>query len=86
MSAVGVPVRSRSGMKYTSRRSTYPTVDHRTATSLRYEHASDQRQPQPRAAVSVPSMVASDYQANIAAANRHHARDPQRSLKLLLTA
>ena len=25
-------------------------------------------------------------QANIAAANRHHARDPQRTLKLLQTA
>ncbi len=32
------------------------------------------------------SLLRLDGQANIAAANRHHARDPQRTLKLLQTA
>ena len=32
------------------------------------------------------SILRLDSQANIAAANRHHARDPQRTLKLLQTA
>ena len=32
------------------------------------------------------SLLRLDGHANIAAANRHHARDPQRTLKLLLTA
>jgi hypothetical protein len=32
------------------------------------------------------SLLRSDGQASIAAANRHHARDPQRTLKLLQTA
>jgi hypothetical protein len=32
------------------------------------------------------SMLRLDGHANIAAANRHHARDPQRTLKLLQTA
>jgi hypothetical protein len=34
----------------------------------------------------VISLLRLDGQANIAAANRHHARDPQRTLKLLQTA
>jgi len=32
------------------------------------------------------SLLHLDGHANIAAANRHHARDPQRTLKLLQTA
>jgi len=32
------------------------------------------------------SLLRLDGHANIAAANRHHARDPQRTLKLLQTA
>ena len=32
------------------------------------------------------SVLRLDGQANIAAANRHHARGPQRTLKLLQTA
>ena len=32
------------------------------------------------------SLLRLDSQSNIAAANRHHARDPQRTLKLLLAA
>jgi hypothetical protein len=32
------------------------------------------------------SLLRLDGYANIAAANRHHARDPQRTLKLLQTA
>jgi hypothetical protein len=32
------------------------------------------------------SLLRMDGQASIAAANRHHARDPQRTLKLLQTA
>jgi hypothetical protein len=32
------------------------------------------------------SLLCLDGQASIAAANRHHARDPQRTLKLLQTA
>ena len=32
------------------------------------------------------SLLRQDGHANIAAANRHHARDPQRTLKLLQTA
>ena len=32
------------------------------------------------------SLLGLDGQAIIAAANRHHARDPQRTLKLLQTA
>ena len=32
------------------------------------------------------SILRLDGHANIAAANRHHARDPQRTLKLLQTA
>jgi hypothetical protein len=32
------------------------------------------------------SLLRLDGQANIAAVNRHHARDPQRTLKLLQTA
>jgi hypothetical protein len=32
------------------------------------------------------SLLRLDGHANIVAANRHHARDPQRTLKLLLTA
>jgi hypothetical protein len=32
------------------------------------------------------SLLRIDGHANIAAANRHHARDPQRTLKLLQTA
>jgi hypothetical protein len=44
----------------------------------------------PRVMASLPSLAISllrlDGHANIAAADRHHARDPQRTLKLLLTA
>ena len=45
----------------------------------------------PRVMASLPSSMAIsllrlDGHANIAAANRHHARDPQRTLKLLQTA
>jgi predicted transposase YbfD/YdcC len=44
----------------------------------------------PRVMASLRSLAISllrlDGHANIAAANRHHARDPQRTLKLLLTA
>ncbi|MFE7331135.1 ISAs1 family transposase [Streptomyces sp. NPDC057565] len=44
----------------------------------------------PRVMASLRSLAISllrlDGQANIAAANRHHARDPQRTLKLLQTA
>ena len=44
----------------------------------------------PRVMASLQSLAISllrrDGHANIAAANRHHARDPQRTLKLLLTA
>ena len=44
----------------------------------------------PRVMASLRSLAISllrlDGQANIAAANRHHARDPQRPLKLLQTA
>lgn len=44
----------------------------------------------PRVMASLRSLVISllrlDGEANIAAANRHHARDPQRTLKLLQTA
>jgi predicted transposase YbfD/YdcC len=44
----------------------------------------------PRVMASLRSLAISllrlDGQANIAAANRHHARDPQRTLKLLHTA
>jgi hypothetical protein len=32
------------------------------------------------------SLLRLDGQTNIAAANRHHARDPQRTLQLLQTA
>ena len=32
------------------------------------------------------SILRMDGHSNIAAANRHHAREPQRTLKLLLTA
>jgi hypothetical protein len=32
------------------------------------------------------SLLRLDGHANIAAANRHHSRDPQRTLKLLQTA
>ena len=32
------------------------------------------------------SLLRLDGHSNIAAANRHHARDPQRTLKLLQTA
>jgi hypothetical protein len=32
------------------------------------------------------SLLSLDGHTNIAAANRHHARDPQRTLKLLLQA
>ena len=35
---------------------------------------------------SAISLLRLDGHANIAAANRHHARDPQRTLKLLQTA
>jgi hypothetical protein len=44
----------------------------------------------PRVMASLRSLAISllrlDGHANIAAANRHHARDPQRTLKLLQTA
>jgi hypothetical protein len=44
----------------------------------------------PRVMASLRSLAISllrlDGQADIAAANRHHARDPQRALKLLHTA
>jgi hypothetical protein len=41
---------------------------------------------QPHRATSQISVVVLDGHANIAAANRHHARDPQRTLKLLQAA
>ena len=44
----------------------------------------------PRVMASVRSLAISllrlDGHSNIAAANRHHARDPQRTLRLLQTA
>jgi hypothetical protein len=44
----------------------------------------------PRVLASLRSLAISQLRlaghANIAAANRHHARDPQRTLKLLQTA
>ena len=39
----------------------------------------------PRVMASLRSLLRLDGHANIAAANRHHARDPQRTLKLLQT-
>jgi predicted transposase YbfD/YdcC len=48
------------------------------------------RETHPRVMASLRSLAISllrlDGHANIAAANRHHARDPQRTLKLLQTA
>jgi hypothetical protein len=43
----------------------------------------------PRVMATLPvaiSLLRLDGHANIAAANRHHARDPQRTLKLLQAA
>jgi hypothetical protein len=36
--------------------------------------------------LAISSLLRLDGHDNIAAANRHHARDPQRTLKLLQTA
>jgi hypothetical protein len=40
----------------------------------------------PRVMASLRSLLRLDGHANIAAANRHHARNPQRTLKLLQAA
>jgi hypothetical protein len=37
----------------------------------------------PRVTATLPSLLCLDGHRNIAAANRHHARDPQRTLTLL---